>query len=270
MESKKVTIIGSMVELNRIGAKGDTPRTCDSCKYRAKNRTCNYSGITGHTRLGRIAQQLGKSSGEEWKQAIKVENCTLWEPRRKGALRKQMKPPAPSVRYDNETGKYYKRMNQSEARELIKAGYGNRQIAAMKGWNPKDVAEFRLTVEPKQKTTDCLRKVPVRFDHGRAFEFYSAGKSDEEIADIFGCKARSIRSWRNREGLPEKYDGREPPLKQGQKGKLTERQAKRAAELWEAGGSDARIADVLGVPESRARSWRLANDLRGGATRGEQ
>ena len=138
-----------MIDLN----KGDTPTTCGGCKYHnSRRRMCDYGYITGRSRLGVIRDALGTCYGPEWREAIKVQNCTYWTPWRKGATRKGMKTKMPDGRKTREhTGKYldpvtkrwYIAFDPEKAFELWKQGLNDKQIAAKIGASHTAVGNWR-------------------------------------------------------------------------------------------------------------------------------
>ena len=68
-------------DLWRTNIMGDAPASCKGCAYLDSRRCCNYSGVTGQTRLGKIARILGTREGRKYRTAIKCENCEFWEPK---------------------------------------------------------------------------------------------------------------------------------------------------------------------------------------------
>lgn len=94
-----------------------------------------------------------------------------------------------------------------------------------------DILQKHGLLEPEPK-----RRVPNRkIDNEKAYELHQAGKTDKEIAEVFGSSIASVERWRDRNGLPKNQEPLEIPI-------LREKDARGKTEIPK---------KTLGIPEAR-------------------
>lgn len=236
---------------------GSLPMSCTGCKYCTEQRLCDYASETGRTRLGTIMQELGTDHGAEWREAIKPKNCGLWKARAKGVFRrKASSPPLPSRK--DADGHYYHRLVERDAKALMRRGYTNKQIAALKQWNPADVEKFRKQYDAnaKRMADTATKGRATKFEEARRY-YYVQGLSDSKIAELLGTSTQDVANWRNRNNLPPTLSA---PRKFGD-GFLVEDYSDEIMALYKAGMSDVQIGMAIGCHRTSIGKWRRQRGL---------
>lgn len=133
--------------------------------------------------------------------------------------------------------------------ELTRAGLSALRIAETLGTYPERVREIQHEegIISKHARTKVLPTSELR-------KAWYDGCHDAEIARRTGVSASAVRKWRKQEGLPARTY-----IRRGPQHRAWNR--KEARRLYEAGLSDARIADAVGVSQPTICKWRRESGL---------
>ena len=108
--------------------------------------------------------------------------------------------------------KIIKPWSDQEAREFLKSGKTNMELADIYGFDPKFIADWRKNRgEPVNKDrpsiTGKIKSAEVhrsRIDDEKVMALYNEGKSDPMIAKELGMSANTVLHWRKTHGLESK------------------------------------------------------------------
>lgn len=151
------------------------------CIYRNHNNVnangrCNYSGLTGHSRIAGLPPKLQLPC-----------NCPRYVP---DLTKPQPKPAADW---------------QEQAMQLYNAGATDREIADRVGISLSKTQKWRC-YQLRRPANNPKRGKPQQYDWQRGEELYMQGLSDRAIGRELGCSGVSVARWRDRRGLPPNHN----------------------------------------------------------------